>query len=81
MIKKIFDWNLEDFIKAILGVVLMSFAINLFIIPIGIYNGGILGISQLINSFVINSLNFIFHKFSFLLIYIFNNIIYHIAPT
>lgn len=55
MIKKIFDWNLEDFIKAILGVVLMSFAINLFIIPIGIYNGGILGISQLINSFVIKT--------------------------
>ena len=53
MIKKIFDWNLEDFLKTVFGMLIMCLAINLFIRPVGLYNGGILGITQLINTFTI----------------------------
>lgn len=53
MIKKVFDWNLEDFIKTVFGMLIMCLAINLFIRPVGLYNGGILGITQLINTFTV----------------------------
>ena len=57
MIKKIFDWNLEDFIKTVFGMLIMCLAINLFIRPVGLYNGGILGITQLINTFTVKIFN------------------------
>lgn len=56
-INKIFKWNLEQFMKAILGVALFSFAINVFIVPMGLYNGGVLGLSQLIRTFLSDTCN------------------------
>ena len=51
-INNILKWDLEDFIQAFGGILLYSFAINIFIVPNSLYNGGILGISQLIRSFL-----------------------------
>ena len=51
--KKMYDWNYNEFFKAILGVIMYSIGINLFIRPIGLFNGGILGLSQLLNSLCI----------------------------
>ena len=49
-IKKIFNWNLEDLFKALLGSLLFCIAINFFVVPNNLYTGGILGLSQLIRS-------------------------------
>ena len=53
-IKKIFNWNLEDLFKALLGSLLFCIAINFFVVPNNLYTGGILGLSQLIRSFFID---------------------------
>lgn len=45
-----FKWDFKDFGKAILGCFIFAFAINIFIVPNTLYNGGILGIAQLIRS-------------------------------
>lgn len=52
---KIFKWDLEQFIKAVLGVFLFCFALNVFIVPANLYNGGVLGISQLIRTFLVEA--------------------------
>ena len=49
-IKKLYNWSLEDIIKVVLGSLIFSLAINVFIVPNHLYTGGILGISQLIRS-------------------------------
>ena len=51
--KKMYDWNYNEFFKAIIGVIIYSVGINFFIRPIGLFNGGILGLSQLLNSLCI----------------------------
>ena len=43
-----------DFTKAILGSFIFCFAINFFVVPNHLYTGGILGISQIIRSFIID---------------------------
>lgn len=53
-INQLLNWNYMDFIKAIVGSFIFCFAINLFIVPNNLYTGGILGISQIIRSFVID---------------------------
>lgn len=53
-VDNIFKWNYEQVIKAIFGVFLFSFAINVFIVPNNLYNGGVLGIAQLIRSFFVD---------------------------
>ena len=55
MIKKIFNWNLIDFVKVLLGSLMFCCAINFFIVPNNLYTGGILGLSQLIRSIVIDA--------------------------
>ena len=47
---KLFRWDLFELFKAILGVFIFSFAINRFILPNHLYNGGVLGISQLLSN-------------------------------
>ena len=47
---KLFNWSIEDIIKVVIGSIIFSLAINIFIVPNHLYTGGILGISQLIRS-------------------------------
>ena len=49
---KILKWNIQEFLYVLLGLFLSSFAINVFIVPNALYNGGVLGTSQLIRSFI-----------------------------
>ena len=62
IIKKIFKWDIKKLTMATLGEILFCIGLNLFIVPMGLYTGGILGISQLIRTLLIN----VFHlKLSF----------------
>ena len=61
-LNKFYKWDLDEFFKALFGCLICSLAINLFIVPNNLYNGGILGISQLIRS-VLSSLFGINFKF------------------
>ena len=54
---KTFRWNLKDLIKAITGALIYALAINLFIVPNSLYNGGILGISQLLRTIITTTFN------------------------
>ncbi|MBQ1813224.1 MAG: YitT family protein [Bacilli bacterium] len=49
-IKEVFNWNIEDLIRVLIGSFLFCFAINYFVVPNKLYTGGILGLSQLIRS-------------------------------
>ena len=53
-IKELFNWTLDDLLKAIVGSFLFCLAINLFVVPNHLYTGGILGMSQLIRSIVMD---------------------------
>lgn len=50
----LFKWNIKDAVQVVVGIFLIAFAINVFIVPNSLYNGGVLGISQLIRSFLEN---------------------------
>ena len=52
-LKKVFKWNKYEVVKAISGVFLFCLALNLFIVPNNLYNGGVLGLSQLIRTLII----------------------------
>ena len=54
-IKNLFNWSLKDLGKALLGSFLFCFAINFFVVPNELYTGGVLGLSQLIRSIVIET--------------------------
>ncbi len=49
-IHEFFKWKPKEFCSAVLGCFVFAFAVNVFIVPNSLYNGGILGISQLIRS-------------------------------
>ena len=53
----IFKWNLSEFIKNIIGLILFCIGINLFIEPNHLYSGGVLGLAQLINKLINDLLN------------------------
>ena len=57
LLHKTFRWNSKDLIKAITGALIYALAINLFIVPNSLYNGGILGISQLLRTIIIETFN------------------------
>ena len=57
----IFKWSTKEFIKAISGCFLLAFAINFFIVPKDLFNGGIIGIAQLIRSILETNLNINFN--------------------
>ena len=42
----------KEIILSAVGAIIMAAGINWFVVPSGIYNGGVLGISQLINTFL-----------------------------
>lgn len=48
--------NIREFTFATLGGVLFALSVNLFLIPASIYNGGIVGIAQLMSTFVVDVL-------------------------
>ncbi len=50
----IFNWNIKDLIKALIGSLLFCIAINFFVVPNNLYTGGVLGLSQLIRSIAID---------------------------
>ena len=79
-IKRIFNWNYVDFCKALLGSLLFCFSINFFVVPNHLYTGGVLGLSQLIRSLIIDvfSLNISF-DFSGILYYLINIPLFVIA--
>ena len=55
-------WTWQDFLQVMMGSLLFAIGINFFIVPNSLYNGGVLGISQLIRSL----LESVFHcHFSF----------------
>lgn len=57
LIQKKFNWGWFKFCKCILGIFIYSLSVNLFIVPNNLYTGGILGLSQLIRSFIISMFN------------------------
>ena len=51
-------WNYKELIIAIVGAFIFSFAVNVFILPNNLFNGGVLGISQLLSRLVNSVFNF-----------------------
>lgn len=45
----------KDIAVILLGSILFSAALNIFVVPLGLYNGGVVGISQLIRTLLISS--------------------------
>ena len=56
-IKDLFNWNLKDLLKVIIGSLFFCVAINFFVVPNNLYTGGVLGLSQLIRSIIIDVFN------------------------
>ena len=79
-IDELLKWNIYDFIKIFIGTLLFCVAINIFIVPNNLYTGGILGLSQLFRSIIIDvfKLNISF-DFSGILYYILNIPLFFIA--
>ena len=57
ILKNIFKWDIKKFSRATLGEILFCIGMNLFIVPMGLYTGGILGISQLLRTLILNIFN------------------------
>ena len=53
-IKELFNWDLKDLGRVLLGSILFCVAINYFVVPNNLYTGGVLGLSQLIRSILID---------------------------
>ncbi len=49
--------SVKDIMLIVLGSVLFGVTLNLFIVPLNLYNGGIIGIAQLIRTFLNEALN------------------------
>ncbi len=61
MLDKLFKWSVKDLLKATFGCFLFAFAVNIFLVPNALYNGGILGVAQLIRSFLVGVLHLNFN--------------------
>ncbi len=61
MLDKLFKWSVKDLLKATFGCFLFAFAVNIFLVPNSLYNGGILGVAQLIRSFLVGVLHLNFN--------------------
>ena len=51
------------FLIGIVGVAIYCFGVNYFMVPLGLYSGGFLGISQLIITFLVSGLGLKFGSF------------------
>lgn len=56
-LRNFYKWNYKEAFYAIIGCFIFAFAVNVFIVPKSLYNGGILGLSQLIRSVLVNTFN------------------------
>lgn len=54
-LKELFKWDFKDLFKVVFGSFLMCFSINMFVVPNHLYTGGVLGLSQLIRSFAVDT--------------------------
>ena len=59
-VSNIFKWKFEEFFKAVLGILLFCVALNIFIVPMGLYNGGVIGFSQLVRTFLVDTFDLSF---------------------
>lgn len=79
-IDKLFKWDLKDLTKAVIGSLLFCIAINFFVVPNHLYTGGVLGLSQLIRSMIIDLFKIeISFDFSGIIYYIINIPLFIIA--
>lgn len=46
---KVFKWDIKELCKNLIGIILFSMAVNLFVEPNHLYSGGVLGLAQLLN--------------------------------
>lgn len=53
-VDNIFNWGWYKFAKCLLGVLIFTLGVNLFIVPNNLYTGGILGVAQLIRTAIIS---------------------------
>ncbi len=62
------------FLIGIVGVAIYCFGVNFFMVPLGLYSGGFLGISQLLRTFLVSGLGINFGNFDIagLFYYLFN---------
>lgn len=78
--KKIFRWTYLEMFTAIIGLFLYCLSIEIFIVPNHLYNGGIMGVSQLIKTVLTTIFNL---KFSFditsIIYYIINIPLFYLA--
>ena len=51
----LFKWDWKDLARVLLGSLFFCIAINFFVVPNHLYTGGVLGLSQLIRSIVIDT--------------------------
>ena len=51
--KKLFKWNYNEILIATIGLFLYCLSIKLFILPNNLYNGGIMGLSQIIRTIIL----------------------------
>ena len=79
-IKELLNWTIIDVIKMLIGTLMFCIAINVFVVPNDLYTGGVLGLSQVIRSIVIDlfKLNITF-DFSGLIYYLINIPLFIIA--
>ena len=54
---KSFNWGWFKFTKCILGLFIYCLGINLFVVPNHLYTGGILGLAQILRTFLVNTFN------------------------
>ena len=74
------NWNLKDVIKMLIGTLMFCTAINIFVVPNDLFTGGVLGLSQLIRSIIIDLLKLnITFDFSGILYYIINIPLFFLA--
>ncbi|MBR3161620.1 MAG: YitT family protein [Bacilli bacterium] len=49
----LFNWDFKDLVRVLLGSFLFCFAVNFFVVPNKLYTGGILGLSEILRSIII----------------------------
>ena len=79
-IKELVNWTIKDVVKMLIGTLMFCIAINVFVVPNDLFTGGVLGLSQLIRSIIIDLLNLkITFDFSGLIYYLINIPLFIIA--
>lgn len=48
-----FKWNIKEFLTGLIGILIVAFSINNFIVPNHLYTSGVVGIAQLLRSLVL----------------------------